>query len=110
MSSDYLLYLKPSKPGPYTLDDIGDTLAPIGTCEELKARIAGVFPATVWEASPHVPGAWFGLGVPDFQFTIEPDGMVVSFMASRVEAEQVLQLARALNLIALEIQQDVILA
>jgi hypothetical protein len=110
MNRDYLFYLKPSQPGPYSLDDIGDIPAPIGSCEDIKRRIASFFPALSWAESHCVPGAWFGRGQSEFQFTTESDGQVLSFMASQIETRHVWRLVRELNLIALEIQHDVVFA
>ncbi|TKC88374.1 hypothetical protein FAZ69_14615 [Trinickia terrae] len=110
MNRDYLFYLKPPKAGPYSLDDLGDAPAPIGSCEDIKQNLASFFPAISWCESRHVPGAWFGTGPSEFQFTSEPDGQVLSFMASQIEARQVRRLVRELNLIALEVQHDVVFA
>jgi hypothetical protein len=110
MNRDYLFYLKPSKPGPYSLDDIGETPAPIGSCDEIKRSLKSFFPAISWAESPYVAGAWFGSGQSEFQFTAEPDGQVLSFMASQIDAKKVWRLVRELNLIALEVQHDVVFA
>ena len=110
MNRDYLFYLKPAKPGPYSLDDIGETPAPIGSCDDIKRSLASFFPAIAWAESRDVPGAWFGTGHCEFQFTSESDGQVLSFMASQIEPRQVLRLVRELNLIALEVQQDIVFA
>jgi hypothetical protein len=108
MDTDYFFYMKPLKPGPYALDDIGDTPAPLGSGDELKARVAQVLPALAWTESPHAPGTWFGSGDGEFQFTVEPDGQVLSFMGSRLERRQVWRLVRELDLIALDVQHDVV--
>lgn len=110
MNRDYLFYLKPPKPGPYSLDDIGDTPEPIGSCDDIKRRLGTFFPQISWAESRHVPGAWFGSGPSEFQFTTEADGQVLSFMASQIEARHVWRLVRELNLIALEVQHDVVFA
>jgi hypothetical protein len=110
MNRDYLFYLKPPKPGPYSLDDIGETPAPIGSCDEIKRLLASFFPAISWAESLHVPGAWFGSGPSEFQFTAETDGQVLSFMASQIEARHVWRIVREFNLIALEVQHDVVFA
>ncbi|WP_323119169.1 hypothetical protein [Burkholderia alba] len=112
MNLDYLFYLRPAKPGPYTLDDLGEVPEPIGASDAVRERIGRLFSRIDWHESDSVPGAWFGSGGPNpvFQFTVDADGQVSSFMGSRLERRQMLQLARAMSLIALELQGDVVFA
>ena len=112
MNVDYLFYLRPAKPGPYTLDDLGEAPPPIGAADAVRERIGRQFARLDWCESNDVPGAWFGTGGPHpvFQFTIEPDGQVTSFMGSRLERRQMLMLARSMGLIALELQGDIVFA
>ena len=69
MNVDYLFYRRPDKPGPYSLDDLGDIAPPIGPGDLVRAGIARVFAQIDWQESPDVPGAWFGTGGATFQFT-----------------------------------------
>ncbi|MDP9548801.1 UNVERIFIED_ORG: hypothetical protein J2811_002913 [Burkholderia cepacia] len=108
MNVDYLFYRKPNKPGPYSLDDLGDIAPPIGPGDVVRAGIARVFEQIDWQESPDVPGAWFGTGGAVFQFTAEPDGRVTSFMGSRLERRSMLQLTREMGLIALDLQRDIV--
>ncbi|RKT99150.1 hypothetical protein C7H84_32910 [Burkholderia sp. Nafp2/4-1b] len=108
MNVDYLFYRRPDKPGPYSLDDLGDTAPPIGPSHVVRAGIARVFEEIAWHESSDVPGAWFGTGGPSFQFTAEPDGRVTSFMGSRLERRSMLQLTREMGLIALDLQRDIV--
>lgn len=110
MNVDYLFYLRPTKPGPYSLDDLGEAPPPIGASDTVRAGIGRIFAQLDWRESDTVPGAWFGTGGPVFQFTAEPDGLVTSFMGSRLERPQMLQLVRAMGLIALDLQGDVVFA
>ncbi|WP_179402831.1 hypothetical protein [Burkholderia guangdongensis] len=108
MNVDYLFYRKPDAPGPYSLDDLGDVPPSIGPSDAVRAGIARVFAQIDWRESDEVPGAWFGTGGPVFQFTVEPDGRVTSFMGSRLERRAMLTLARTMGLIALDLQRDVV--
>lgn len=108
MNLDYLFYRRPDKPGPYSLDDLGDIAPPIGPGDLVRAGIARVFAQIDWHESPDVPGAWFGTGGATFQFTAEPDGRVTSFMGSRLERRSMLQLTREMGLIALDLQRDIV--
>ncbi|UEP30393.1 MULTISPECIES: hypothetical protein [unclassified Burkholderia] len=108
MNVDYLFYRRPDKPGPYSLDDLGEITPPIGPSDVVRAGITRVFDQLDWHESPDVPGAWFGTGGPSFQFTAEPDGCVTSFMGSRLERRSVLQLTREMGLIALDLQRDIV--
>jgi hypothetical protein len=108
MNVDYLFYRKPDKPGPYSLDDLGDEPPAIGPSEAVREGIKRVFEQIDWRESADVPGAWFGTGGPVFQFTAEPDGSVTSFMGSRLERRAMLTLARAMDLIALDLQRDIV--
>lgn len=108
MNVDYLFYRRPDKPGPYSLDDLGDIAPVIGLSDAVRAGIARVFEQIDWHESPDVPGAWFGTGGALFQFTAEPDGRVTSFMGSRLERRAMLLLAREMGLIALDLQRDIV--
>ena len=96
MNVDYLFYRRPDKPGPYSLDDLGDIAPPIGPGDLVRAGIARVFAQIDWQESPDVPGAWFGTGGATFQFTAA-DGRVTSFMP-RLERRSMLQLTREMPL------------
>jgi hypothetical protein len=108
MNVDYLFYRRPNKPGPYSLDDLGEVPPEIGSSDVVRAGIARVFAEIDWRESDDVPGAWFGTGGAVFQFTAEPDGRVTSFMGSRLERRAMLQLAREMGLIALDLQRDIV--
>lgn len=110
MNVDYLLYSRPAKPGPYSLDDLGEMLSPIGPGAVVRANISAVFSCINWRESQQVPGAWFGAGGPVFQLTVEPDGQVMSFMGSCLEHGQMLRLVQAMNLLALDLQRDIVYA
>ncbi|ACR32574.1 hypothetical protein [Burkholderia glumae] len=110
MNSDYLFYRRPATPGPYSLDDLGEVAPSIAPGHEIRDAIDRVISDLAWRESEDVPGAWFGEGVASFHLTVESDGHVTSFMGSRLERRQVLQLARALGLIALDLQRDVVFA
>lgn len=108
MNVDYLFYRRPDKPGPYSLDDLGDVTPPIGPSDAVRAGITRVFTQIDWHESGDVPGAWFGTGGPVFQFTAEADGRVTSFMGSRLERRAMLVLTREMGLIALDLQSDIV--
>lgn len=108
MNVDYLFYRRPDKPGPYSLDDLGDVTPAIGPSAAVRAGITRVFGEIDWQESVDVPGAWFGTGDAVFQFTAEPDGCVTSFMGSRLERRAMLQLTREMGLIALDLQSDIV--
>ena len=83
----------------------------LGPVEPLKIAISQLFPALKWELSTaSVPGAdgmvsWFGyLGPAEFQLTIEPSGEVRVIGMSHCERAEVEQVARALNLVAFDMQ------
>ncbi len=110
MDIDYLFYRRPTKPGPYSLDDLGDVPPSIGSGAVVRAGIASLFDQLDWRESGEVPGAWFGTGGPVFQLTEEANGQVTSFMGSRLEPHQMLQLVRSMGLIALDLQRDIVFA
>jgi hypothetical protein len=110
MDVDYLFYRKPAKPGPYSLDDLGEVAPVIGTGHVVRADIARLFAQLAWCESGDVPGAWFGTGGPVFQLTEEANGEVTSFMGSRMEPYQMMRLVHAMGLIALDLQRDIVFA
>ncbi|WP_369063666.1 hypothetical protein [Burkholderia gladioli] len=110
MNTDYLFYRRPATSGPYSLDDLGDVAPSIAPGDTIRDAIGRVIDGLAWRESELVPGAWFGEGGALFQFTVESDGQVTSFMGSRLDRRQVLQLARAMGLIALDLQRDVVFA
>jgi hypothetical protein len=110
MDIDYLFYRRPAKPGPYSLDDLGDVTPPIGAGATVREGLKRLFAQLDWRESGEVPGAWFGTGGPTFQLTEEVNGEVTSFMGSHLEPYQMLRLVHTMDLIALDLQRDIVFA
>lgn len=110
MNTDYFFYRRPETPGPYSLDDLGDIAPSIAAADAIRDGIGLVINGLALRESDAVPGAWFGEGGATFQFTADLDGQVTSFIGSRLDRRQVLQLARAMGLIALDLQRDMVFA
>ena len=110
MNIDYLFYRRPAKPGPYSLDDLGEVTPAIGPGPTVRAGIQRLFDQLDWRESGDVPGAWFATGGPVFQLTEENNGEVTSLMGSHLEPYQMLRLVHAMGLIALDLQRDIVFA
>jgi hypothetical protein len=105
VSYDYSLFEAPG-PGPMSSWP-ADTLAVLGTAEEIQRRLAEIYPQATWKASGE---GWFGQAEPppansiEFQLTPDDDGRFRSLTVRRVTREQVADLCRALALVAVDAQ------
>jgi hypothetical protein len=105
MSYDYFLFAKPAEGEP-TLDAIAAAQRPIGDPDAILRTISEQFPEVRWEAVTQVPGAWSGVqGPPEFIVTPESDGRVIAVKATRIEADEVRALARALACVVFDPQR-----
>ena len=110
MSYDYSLFHAPG-PGPMsTWEPVPP--APLGSAEELKARLLGVFPAAGFVQGPGT-ATWFGHAEPieqgrgggiEFQMTPEADGLVRFLTVRRIARDEVAVLCRVLGLVAVDNQ------
>jgi len=83
----------------------------LGPVEPIRAALSGLFPSLMWKLSnAAVPNefaasSWFGyLGPPEFYLLVEPNGEVRVINMSHCERNEVEQVARALGLVALDMQ------
>jgi hypothetical protein len=83
----------------------------LGPVEPLKAAISRLFPTLDWHlSSARLPdgsagSSWFGYqGPPEFHLMVEPSGEVRVVNMSHCERTEVEQVARALGLVALDLQ------
>src|SRR5689334_1037275 len=83
----------------------------LGPVEPLKAAIGRLFPALEWKffdkqrPDGSAGSSWFGLqGPPEFHLMVEPDGQVRFLGMSHCERVEVEQVARALRLVAFDMQ------
>jgi hypothetical protein len=109
MSYVYLLF-KPLGPGPMSTWPAVQP-EPLGTAEDLKARLAAIFPDVTWRPWAH--GAWFGQTTPadpnacqELQLTPDENGQYRFVTARRTTREQLARLCRALDLVAFDPQQN----
>jgi hypothetical protein len=91
---------------------------PIGSLDAVKTSISGLFPSLRWqqqkfELAPHMLvaqlGDWSwstasGADAPEFSLGLDEDGHVRIISASRVERDELNQVARALGLLVLDEQ------
>jgi hypothetical protein len=106
MSDDYSLF-NPIGPGPM---DSWPAVAPepLGTLDEVKGRLAALFPEVWWRESA---GAWFGrekasgdMGM-GFQIGPEEDGRCRFLTVRHVTRAQVEELCRRLGVVAVDAQK-----
>ena len=105
MSYDYSLF---NAPGPGAMSEWpAEDPPPMGTVEELLARIRLVHPEAAWEESH---GTWWGHSSPhpesaiEFQLTPDAQGLCRFLTARRITRDQVLALCRALGVVAVDDQ------
>lgn len=111
MSYDYLVCRAPRGSSPELAFEELEPVDPIGELEEIKAAISGVFPSVRWsEHASHLGNAWFGRGgPPEFQITIQPGMPITNFMMSRASLEEVRMILRAMDLVAMDLQQAIVI-
>ena len=109
MSYDYLVCRAPA--GATAFEEI-EPDGTIGTADEVRRAIAAVFPSVQWtERATPMATAWSGRGgPPEFLLTVEPDGTVGNFMMSRASVDEVRRLLRAMGLVALDLQEETVIA
>jgi hypothetical protein len=83
----------------------------LGPVEPLKAALGRLFPALKWNLSKaklpdgNASSSWFGYqGPPEFHLMVEADGEVRIVNMSHCERSEVEQVARALGLVAFDMQ------
>ena len=83
----------------------------LGPVEPIKAVLSNLFPSLTWKFSDtktpneFAVSSWFGcLGPPEFHLMVEPSGEVRVINMSHCERGEVQQVARALGLVALDMQ------
>jgi hypothetical protein len=111
MSYDYLVLRAPrGATFPLEFADV-EPDAPIGAADDVRRAISAVYPAVQWTERNTGQGiAWSGRGgPPEFILTVEADGTVGNFMMSRASVDDVRRLLRAMELIALDLQQETVL-
>ena len=105
MSYDYFLFARPTDGTLLQLETLGKNMSPIGSPEEVMARISAEFPAVRWEPPRANIHAWFGVqGPPEFIVTTEADGNVASIKAAYIERHEVDRLIAAMRLVAFDPQ------
>jgi len=83
---------------------------PIGTVMEVQSKITEFFPAVQWETSANTVAGLEGGGVfshggpPEFQLTLESDGLVYMITMSRAERSEVEQIALKLGAVVIDEQ------
>lgn len=102
MSYEYLLFRAPSD-GPMSSWAAAEP-APLGTAEELQARIEALYPGVAWRAfQDSYFGAWeAGERYAEFQLTPSPSGRFSSFSMKRVPRDEVERVCRELGLVAVD--------
>jgi hypothetical protein len=104
MSYDYSFFNAPG-PGPMSEWDSVDP-SPLGTIDEVKARIAALFPETEWTLHADT---WWGRTAPlangiELQVTPGDDGACRWVTARRITREEVARLCRGLGVVAVDDQ------
>lgn len=105
MSYDYSLFKAPG-PGPMESWPAAEP-EPLGTIDDLKRRLAGMFPDIQWE---HELGSWFGRWekrdrYAEFQVAPESDGQIRFLTIRRAERREVETLSRHLGVVAVDPQR-----
>ena len=110
MSYDYLLCRAPAGASPEMAFGEFEPVEPIGDLEAIKGAISLVFPSVCWSQHATPLGiAWFGRGgPPEFQITCAEDAPITNFMMSHASPEEVRHLLRAMDLVAMDLQEEVV--
>jgi hypothetical protein len=105
MSYDYTLF---KAPGPGSMDSwtSATPLEPLGTLDELKDRLAALYPGTTWSAGGE---AWFGRWMSgdsgiEFQITPDRDGALRHLAVRRTPRSEVERVCRHLGVVAVDNQ------
>jgi hypothetical protein len=82
---------------------------PIGAVADIKSKISDAFPSVQWQESVSITGldsevALGHGGPPEFQLTVEPDGMVYIITMSRAEKSEVELIASNFGLVLIDEQ------
>jgi hypothetical protein len=80
---------------------------PLGTIDDLKKSLSGLFPDIHWE---HIQGTWFGRyengdRYAEFQISTEDDGKIRFLSVRRTERHEVETLSRHLGVVAVDSQR-----
>jgi hypothetical protein len=100
MSYDYLVCRAPhGAKGPFEFEEI-EPDSPIGSADDVRRAIGAVYPAVQWteRATP-----------PEFMVTVDAGGTVSNFMMSRASDDDVRRLLRAMDLVALDLQEETVI-
>ena len=117
MSYSYLFYSTPKIDGNRPLPDMNNCV-PLGSVEQIKAQLIGLFPNLVWKQSlllSHNDETWFGHGarcgdgVPEFRVSPENDGKVRTIGAAYISRDEVLRIITSLKIAAFDPQKGKIL-
>ena len=115
MSYSYLFYSASQIDGKRPLPDAKNGV-PLGSVEQIKAELIGLFPGLVWKQSlSHNDETWFGHGarcgdgVPEFTVPPENDGKVRTFGAAYISRDEVLRIIISLKIVAFDPQSGDIL-
>ena len=108
MSYEYLMCRPVTGISPVPAFEEIDEFDSLGTVDDVKSAIGAVFPSVQWKFFQSPIGvAWFGrMGPPEFQITVGSDNTVTNFTMSRANSEEVLRLAKAMHLIAMDLQNE----
>jgi hypothetical protein len=102
MSYDYMLVKGSPGSGLEALVE-GAMSQTIGTVENVRAWIGGLFPSVRWQQGPGE--GWFAQAdEAEFTFLVEPEGQVRMLWMSRCERAAVERVAKELGLVALDEQ------
>ncbi|HEY7410966.1 MAG TPA: hypothetical protein VII13_09505 [Vicinamibacteria bacterium] len=103
MSFDHTLF---RAPGPGPMSSWPDApMEPLGTLAEMQARLAALFPEVRWTP---FRDTWFGMLRPppddgvEVQMTPDAEGLVRMLTVRRATREEVVQLCKALALVAVD--------
>jgi hypothetical protein len=80
-----------------------DSFPPIGTADEVMARVSALFPSLRWKPPYYEVRAWFGVDGPvQFILVPEADGRVMALKGEQIDRAQALALAAALGLVVFD--------
>jgi hypothetical protein len=102
MSYDYTLFVAPA-PGPMVSWPVVE-LTPLGSLEQVRQRIAEIFPAASWRM---FADTWFGRATDDgteFQIAAGDDGFCRHLTVRRITRPELEALCRVLGLVAVDVQ------
>ena len=105
MSYDYSLFRSPG-PGPMSSWK-ADPPAPLGRLEDVRRRLSDLYPEAAWELSH---GSYFGSSkrspedACEFQLTPDEEGLCRFVTVRRITREELRELCRALDVIAVDAQ------